>query len=442
MTFGSCSNDRRAIHDFMQNSSQHVRQRRPLLRIILFLALSGTLILCFFRVPLQNRITEAGVLLNGSPPPELVEETILKSADPRAALLAAWNSGKIVHREVAIHTLPKVTLTGQPLPPQFVDLLISGTLDPDMNVRETAFGILRERHDPRLAALAAGQFSDPDQSVRLLGLDQFNFVSPAIAVPTIIPLLDDSNPLVVIKSLNLLDNLIGGKFGVKFTEVATLDETKTGADQFKAGGREKVAAAVQKSKTWFAQHRDEFSPAKLQMPEVASTAKPLLSAPDFELSTVDGKKVRFSDFRGKVLLINFWTTWCSACVSEMPELTALQNKFKDKVAIVGVSLDFVPDDDEPPDAKKSTAAAAREIHDKIVRIIQARGINYLVLFDMQNEVGGYFNGGELPTTVIVDAQGNIRRRFIGARSLPEFEAILAEAGANPLEEFQHQKPMK
>ena len=56
-----------------------------------------------------------------------------------------------------------------------------------------------------------------------------------------------------------------------------------------------------------------------------------------------------------------------------------------------------------------------------------RGINYPVLLDEKNTVGSRFNGGELPTTVIIDAQGRIRRRFIGTRSLPVFEAMIAEA---------------
>ena len=50
-----------------------------------------------------------------------------------------------------------------------------------------------------------------------------------------------------------------------------------------------------------------------------------------------------------------------------------------------------------------------------------------VLLDEHNEVGGRYNGGELPTTVIVDAQGNVRRRFVGARNLAVFEAMIAEA---------------
>jgi hypothetical protein len=63
--------------------------------------------------------------------------------------------------------------------------------------------------------------------------------------------------------------------------------------------------------------------------------------------------------------------------------------------------------------------------------VAARGINYRVLVDEKDEVGGRFNGGELPTTVIVDAQGDVRRRFVGGRSLPVFEALIRQA-SDPL----------
>jgi hypothetical protein len=79
------------------------------------------------------------------------------------------------------------------------------------------------------------------------------------------------------------------------------------------------------------------------------------------------------------------------------------------------------------DAHISSAAALKAVKEKVRRTVKARGINYTVLLDQKNEVGGRFNGGELPTTIIIDADGNVRRRFVGARSLPVFEAMIVEA---------------
>jgi len=368
---------------------------------------------------------------------------IEQAADPRAALLTAWNSGKIVHREVAIRSFSRVQPAEQPLSPELDSLLLSAALDPDMSVRESALGILRERNHPALAALAAEQLRDFDQQVRVLGLNQLKFVSPAIGVPTVIPLLDDPDPFIVTMSLKLLENWSGQKFGVKLSETGAFENEKTGLKEYREGSHEKAKAGAERAKAWWAEHQSEFPSVRLEVPAAAYSARQPVPAGDFQLRTLDGKKISLTDLRGKVVLVNFWTTWCSACVSEMPELIALQKKHGDNLVIIGVSLDYVPDShghigghaaveeqkngDGDHDDHEATVAALKRVRDKVARTVKARGINYPILLDEKNEVGGRFNGGELPTTVIVDAQGHVRRRFIGARSLPVFEAMIAEA---------------
>ncbi len=396
-----------------------------------------------FRAPLQRQIRESATLANDAPTPEVVSDMIEQAADPRAALLTAWNSGKIVHREVAIRSFSRVQPAEQPLSPELDSLLLSAALDPDMSVRESALGILRERNHPALAALAAEQLRDLDQQVRVLGLNQLKFVSPAIGVPTVIPLLDDPDPFIVTMSLKLLENWSGQKFGVKLSETGSFENEKTGLKEYREGSHEKAKAGAERAKAWWAEHQSEFPSVRLEVPAAAYSARQPVPAGDFQLRTLDGKKISLTDLRGKVVLVNFWTTWCSACVSEMPELIALQKKHGDNLVIIGVSLDYVPDShghigghaaveeqkngDAEQDDHEATVAALKRVRDKVARTVKARGINYPILLDEKNEVGGRFNGGELPTTVIVDAQGHVRRRFIGARSLPVFEAMIAEA---------------
>jgi len=396
-----------------------------------------------FRAPLQRQIRESATLANDAPTPEVVSDMIEQAADPRAALLTAWNSGKIVHREVAIRSFSRVQPAEQPLSPELDSLLLSAALDPDMSVRESALGILRERNHPALAALAAEQLRDLDQQVRVLGLNQLKFVSPAIGVPTVIPLLDDPDPFIVTMSLKLLENWSGQKFGVKLSETGSFENEKTGLKEYREGSHEKAKAGAERAKAWWAEHQSEFPSVRLEVPAAAYSARQPVPAGDFQLRTLDGNKISLTDLRGKVVLVNFWTTWCSACVSEMPELIALQKKHGDNLVIIGVSLDYVPDShghigghaaveeqkngDAEQDDHEATVAALKRVRDKVARTVKARGINYPILLDEKNEVGGRFNGGELPTTVIVDAQGHVRRRFIGARSLPVFEAMIAEA---------------
>jgi len=404
-----------------------------------FIAVMGVWL---FRDPLRSRIAQSAALSNPTPPPELVEEIISASPDRPAAILAAWNTGKIVHRQVAAREVSRAFPAGQSLPAELESIALAGALDVDMNVREAALGILRDRNHSALPSLAVAQLQDPDPQVRLLGLNYLKRANANIGVPTIIPLLDEDDPLIVATALKLLENWSGENFGVKLRDTASTENPTTGLKEFPEGSRETAKAGATRAKTWWAVHQAEFPPIRIDVPREAITARKPVPAGDFSLRNLDGRKVRLVDLRGKVVLINFWTTWCPACVSEMPELIALQKRHGDRLAIIGVSLDFVPDSHghigghpaveeqaghAEEDLHERSSTALKKVRDKVSRTVRARGINYTILLDEKNEVGGRFNGGELPTTVIVDANGNVRRRFVGARSLAVFEAMIAEA---------------
>jgi thiol-disulfide isomerase/thioredoxin len=159
-----------------------------------------------------------------------------------------------------------------------------------------------------------------------------------------------------------------------------------------------------------------------------------LPASDFTLRDLNGKSVSLSDFRGKVVLLNFWATWCTACLAEIPDLIALQKKLGDQVAILGVALDGVADEHgdipgaEADDNSHKNGPSVATIHAKVERAVKLRGINYGILLDSKSSVGSRYNGGELPTTVLFDKDGRVRRRFVGERSIAIFEAMIAEAG--------------
>ena len=394
------------------------------------------------RDPLRHWIARTATLANPSPPPELVAELIEQSPDPVAAILAAWNTGKIVHRQVAIRVISHAVPADQPLPRELESLVLGGALDGDMNVREAALVILHERNHPALPSLAAAQLQDCDPEIRLLGLNYLKPAGASIGIPTVASLLDEDDPLIVTTGLKLLENWSGESFGVRLSDAAPRENEQTGLKEFPEGSRAKARAGAARAKAWWAEHQTEFPAVQIVVPRAAITARKAGPAGDFALHSLDGRLVRLTDFRGQVVLMNFWTTWCNACVSEMPELIALQKRHGDRLAILGVSLDFVPDShghvgghpaveeqvrQEVGRDHSDNQAALKQVREKVARTVKARGINYTILLDERNEVGGRFNGGELPTTVIVDAQGNVRRRFVGARSLPVFEAMIAEA---------------
>lgn len=427
-----------------QDHSPAARFRRPR---VLFLAGGLGLVLAVwcFREPLRQHIAEHATLTNDAPSPELVMEMIENSEDRAVAVLAAWNSGKIVHREAALRGLSNVIPISSPLPPELDGMLQSAALDPDLNVRETAFTILRSRNHPASTTLASAQLHDADPHVRLLGLNLLKHLDPATSVPLVVPLLNDPDPLIVVMTLKVLEKAGGEDFGVKLRDAAMLPNAATDLNEPSPVGLEKTREGAQRALAWWENHRTEYKPAGIQPPDPAWRERPPVSAGDFELRSLEGRRVRLADFRGRVVLLNFWTTWCTACVAEMPELVALQKKHADQVTVLGISLDFVPDShghlgghaaveeqqDSPGDHHdgERNNAALRRVREKIARTARARKVNYPILLDEENAVGGRFNGGELPTTVIVDADGYVRRRFVGTRSRAAFEAMIAEASA-------------
>ena len=130
-------------------------------------------------------------------------------------------------------------------------------------------------------------------------------------------------------------------------------------------------------------------------------------APDVEFEALDGKPVRLSSLRGRVVLLNFWATWCLPCRAEIPEFNALQRDLEAKgLSVVGVSV-------SPVDTSDSIRSFQKDIRQ-----------DYTVLRGPE-EIGSKFgNGPGLPVTYILDREGRIRQKFIGPQTRENFEAAI------------------
>ena len=119
-------------------------------------------------------------------------------------------------------------------------------------------------------------------------------------------------------------------------------------------------------------------------------------APDFKLTGLDGKSVTLADSHGKIILLNFWATWCGPCRAEIPDLVELQNKYKDRLQILGLVID---DDDQ----------------DAIKEFTEKFRINYPVAL-ATNEIRVQYGGiAALPTSFVLDAEGRIVQKHEGLR---------------------------
>ena len=113
------------------------------------------------------------------------------------------------------------------------------------------------------------------------------------------------------------------------------------------------------------------------------------SAPDFALKSSTGENLRLSEYRGDVVMINFWATWCGPCRQEMPLLDELYSRYQR----VGFNLLGVNIDD---DSRRA------------MQMVDELGVKFPVLFDARKEVSKLYEVNAMPVTVIVDREGTVR----------------------------------
>jgi thiol-disulfide isomerase/thioredoxin len=126
-------------------------------------------------------------------------------------------------------------------------------------------------------------------------------------------------------------------------------------------------------------------------------------APKLELNDVEGRALRLGDYKGKVVLLNFWATWCAPCRAEMPDLVKWQREYKSKgLQVIGVTY--------PP----TELTEAREF-------IKSIEVNYPVALGEERTKALFDKGETLPITVVIDKKGMIREIIQGIIFPEEFE---------------------
>jgi len=117
-------------------------------------------------------------------------------------------------------------------------------------------------------------------------------------------------------------------------------------------------------------------------------------APEISLKDLQGHEIRLSDFRGKVVLLNFWATWCKPCKEEMPAMQTSYDKLRDKGFVV-------------------LAVNELEDTDRVVEHIRTHAHTFVVVMDRNNNIANRYGVVGLPASFIIDPQGIVRERITG-----------------------------
>src|SRR5256885_6753931 len=145
------------------------------------------------------------------------------------------------------------------------------------------------------------------------------------------------------------------------------------------------------------------------------------AAPAFELNDLDGKPLSLAEAKGKIVLLNFWATWCGPCRAEVADLVDLQKRYADKLEIIALATD----EDDP---------------DEVRRFVQHSGINYRVAITPDEVRRDYGGIAALPTSFVIDPQGRIVQKHVGLNDPTIYElevkAMLGQSVDAKVEYFE------
>lgn len=137
------------------------------------------------------------------------------------------------------------------------------------------------------------------------------------------------------------------------------------------------------------------------------------NVPNFTLTDLSGKNVSLSDYKGKVVVLNFWASWCPPCKAEMPEFNEMDREFKKSGDTVLLAINMTD--------------GRRETKKKVETFISEQKYKMRVLLDSEGKASNLFDIRYLPTTYVIDAEGTVTGQLVGGTTKNAVMKLVKEA---------------
>ncbi len=320
------------------------------------------------------------------------EETTVKVADRMAPLSSAERA--TVARELFRSPNPLIRLAAVEAINDWkvreaFPLLETAMEDNYSSLRRRAMETLwRMDREKGMRLLLAG-LRDDDVDIRRAAISQLRFSDDKRVIPAVIPLLDDTDATVRFFALGVLRKLTGMPYFARSSDPPA-----------------KRQEVIRQWKQWWAKQQSRWE-QEIRWATV-SPIHPTRTDPatDFTLTAIDGSRIRLKDYRGKLLLLHFYGTWCAPCEAEMPELVRVREAFPEsQLAMVGIAV--------------NETQGERAVHEWVEKF----NITYPQALATSEVVSGYWIQG-VPITYLIDAQGRIRYRWDGERDFETFRRAI------------------
>src|SRR6185437_3731476 len=278
--------------------------------------------LVFQRGRMQQELTGWLICREDAPGPLAMQEMVETSPDPGQTLQRLWDTHKIVQREFVLDYLRYRGMMGStPLWPAVRLLTLQAANCGDMDTQQAALTVLAENDDDQAIPVAISMLRDVDPDVRRNALIFLQQRQDKRLAPIFAQMLDDPSPDVRNFAAAGLASISDKDFGLHFN-----------ADE------QTAQKGLTMWKQWWAAEQVKYASMELP-PSAHYDIQPVGPAVDFALTDLSGQTVRLSDFKGKLVLITFWATWCPPCLKELPSLAELHQRRSNDVVILAISAD-------------------------------------------------------------------------------------------------------